>query len=138
MPCVGCDAKSISKQSAFLLGMPVDLIKENDFTFKKGKKQNIPQKQWQVDYTDDLALLTNTPTLAEFLLCSLEQEVIGLYVNANKTKFKCFKQKGAISTLSDKPLKLINQFKYLVSNISSTESNINIHIEKLWTAIKRI
>ena len=38
----------------------------------------------------------------------------------------CFKQEGAISTLTRKPLKLVNQFTYLGSNITSTESNINI------------
>ena len=34
----------------------------------------------------------------------------------------CFKQKEAISTLSDKPPKLIDQFTYLSGNISSTDS----------------
>ena len=58
------------------------------------------------DYTDDLVLLGDTPTQTKSLLHSLEQAVggIGLYVNANKTEFMCFKQEGAIFTLSDKPL----------------------------------
>ena len=33
-----------------------------------------------------------------------------------------FKQDGAISTLNDNPLKLVDHFTYLCSNISSTES----------------
>ena len=39
------------------------------------------------DYEDDLELLVNTLTQAEFLLHSLEQAVggIGLNINANKT-----------------------------------------------------
>ena len=45
---------------------------------------------------------------------------IALCENANKAEFICFKQ-GAIPTLIGKPLKL-----YLGSNISSTESDINI------------
>ena len=45
-------------------------------------------------------------------------------------KFICFKQEGAISTLSVKPLKLVDLFTYLGSNISSTESDVNIHIGK--------
>ena len=51
------------------------------------------------DHTDDLALLANTPAQAGFLLYSLEQtaEGSGLYMNANKTEFMCFKQEGAIS-----------------------------------------
>ena len=36
---------------------------------------------------------------------------------------------GVIS-FNVKPLKLVDQFIYLGSNISSTESDVNIHIEK--------
>ena len=45
--------------------------------------------------------------------CSLEQAAGGiiLYENVNKTEFMCFKQEGAISILSGKPLKLVDQFK---------------------------
>ena len=66
-----------------------------------------------VDNSDDLALLSNTPTEAEFLLHSLEQTAgrIGLYVNENK--FKSFKQERSISTLSGKPLKFTDQFTNL-------------------------
>ena len=55
-------------------------------------------------------------------LHNLEQEAgsIGLRVNANKTEFMSFKQDGSISCLTCKPLKLIDQFKYLSSSISST------------------
>ena len=58
-------------------------------------------------------------------------------MNANKTELMCFKQ-GAISTLHGNPLKLIDQFTYLGSNISSTERDVNICIEKLWTVIDRL
>ena len=54
-------------------------------------------------------------------------------MNADKTEFKCFKQDGVISTLNGKPLKLVDQFTYLGSNILLTESNI--HVGK--TAIDR-
>ena len=49
-----------------------------------------------------------------------------------------FKQDGAISTLKSKPLKLADHFTYLDSNISSTESNVNIHIQKICNAIDRL
>ena len=39
----------------------------------------------------------------------------------------CFKQ-GVISTLSGRPIKLVDKFTYLDSNISSTESDVNIRI----------
>ena len=50
----------------------------------------------------------------------------------------CFAQDGAISTLNGKALKLVDQFMYLNSNISSTESDVIIHIGKVWTAIDRL
>ena len=37
-----------------------------------------------------------------------------------------FEQEGIISTLSYKPLKWVNQFPYLGSNISSTERDVNM------------
>ena len=46
------------------------------------------------------------------------------------------KQDGAISTLNRKLLKLDDHFTYLVSNISSTESDVNI--SKAWTVIDRL
>ena len=59
---------------------------------------------------------------------------IDIYVNAYKTEFMHFKQDAAISTLS---LKLIDQFTYLSSCISSTESNVNICSGKTCTAIDK-
>ena len=80
------------------------------------------------DKTDDLMLFANTPTQAESLLHSLEQaaEGIDLYVNTNKTEFIYLKEEEAISTLSGRPRKLEDKFTYFGSNISSTESDVNI------------
>ena len=71
-----------------------------------------------IDYADNLALLENTPAQSKSLLHSQAQAAggISLYVNANKTEFK---QKEAIFMLSGKPLKLMDQFTYFSSNISS-------------------
>ena len=45
-------------------------------------------------------------------------------------EFMHFKQEGAISILSGNTMKLVDQFTYLGSNISSTESNVSIYIGK--------
>ena len=60
-----------------------------------------------VDSAVNLVLFANTPAQAEFLQHRKEQIVrsIGLFVNVNKTEFMCFKQEGAISSSSGKPLK---------------------------------
>ena len=41
------------------------------------------------------------------------------------------------SRSNKKPLKLVDQFTYLGSNISSTEIDVNIRIGKAWTAIDK-
>ena len=89
---------------------------------------------------DNLHLLINTQAQAESQLLSQEQAVgsIGFYMNANKTEYKCFKQKGVISTQNCKPLKLEDQFPYLGSNISSTENNVKIHLAKVLHAVDRL
>ena len=92
----------------YVLQLLIDLIKENGFRLKK-KQVDILHKLVDADNIDDLALLTNTPVQAKSLLRSLKQATgIGLYVNAGKTEFICFKQDGAISTLKSKPLKLVD------------------------------
>ena len=47
------------------------------------------------------------------------------------------KQEGVISILNDIPLKLVDQFTYLGSNISSNEADGNIRLAKSWTAIDK-
>ena len=50
----------------------------------------------------------------------------------------CFKQERAFSILSGKHLKLVDQLTYLGSNISFTESDVNICIAKALIAIDSI
>ena len=92
------------------------------------------------DYSDDIALLANTPAQAKSLLHSLERAAsgIGLHVNADKTDFMCFNQRGNFSTLDGWSLKLVDKFTCLGSNISSTENDINTRLAKAWTAIDRL
>ena len=50
----------------------------------------------------------------------------------------CFNQNGATISLKGKPLKLVGQFTYHGGNISSTGSDVNIHIGKSCTTIERL
>ena len=112
------------------------MIKGNGLTQKqKGYKNLYPAKIMTDEYhADDLALLKNTLAEAESPLQSLKQAEgnIAFYV---KTVFNYLKQEYAISTLSGKPLKLVDPFTYLVRNISSTESDVNIHLTKKRAAL---
>ena len=113
-------------------------MKENGFTLvKERSRRYFAQTITDADYTDDIALLTNTPARAESLLHSLERVAggIGLHVNTDKTEYMCFNQRGDISTLNGDPLKLVEKFTYLRSSISSTKNDINMQLAKAWTAI---
>ena len=92
------------------------------------------------DYVNDIVLLANALAWAETLLHGLEWAAasIGLYVNADKTEYMCFNQRGDISTLDSTSLKLVDKFTYLGSSVSSTEKYINMWLAKAWTAINRL
>ena len=79
------------------------------------------------DYSDDLGILSITVAQPEILLHGLNHASRGIVldVNTNKTKLIRFKRR-------EKPKKLVDQFAHLYSNISSTESDINTHLVRLW------
>ena len=60
-----------------------------------------------------------------------------LYVNSDKTGFMYLKKNGVIFTLNGKPLKLLDQFIYLGSNIF-TESDVSICIGKTCAVTERL
>ena len=100
------------------------------FTMKKKKKKGNPRNRRN---------LVQTITDADYksLLHGLEQAAggISLRLNADKTEFICFNQRGDISVLNGISLKLVEKFTYLGSSISSTENNINTRLAKAWAAI---
>ena len=86
--------------------------KRKRFQAGERKKQKISHtKITDADYADDIALLANTPAPAESLLHSLERAAagIGLHVNADKTEYMCFNQRGDISTLNGSFLKIVDK-----------------------------
>ena len=76
----------------YVLQMLIYFMKGNGFSLAKARSRKYPiQMITDGDYTDDIALLTNTPTQAESLLYSVEWASggIGLYVKADKTESSC-------------------------------------------------
>ena len=125
----------------YVLRTSIDNIRENGFELTKKRSRRYPAKTiTDADYTDDIVLLANTSKQAETLLHSLERAAagIGLHVNAHKTEFMCFNQKGDISTLDGTSLKLVDKFTYLGSSVSSTEKDIDTRLTKAWSAIDRL
>ena len=86
----------------YVLRMSIDLMKENGLKMAKERSKRYPiQTITDMDCTNDIALMVNTPTQVETLLHSLERAAagIGLHVNADKKEYICFNQRGDISTL---------------------------------------
>ena len=111
------------------------------FMQKKARsRQYTAQTIMDTEIMGDIALLANTPTQAESPLHSLEKaaHVIGLHVNADKTDYMCFNQKGDVSTLNVGSLKLEDKFTYLRSSVSLIENDINVQLVKAWSAINSL
>ena len=116
-------------------------FKDNNITLKKAISKLYPAEIiMDTDDVDNLVLPANTPAQAKSLLLNLEKAARGivLYTNSEESECMCINQDDSKSSLNVKLLKLIDQFIYLGSNISSTERNINICIVKAWTAINRL
>ena len=78
--------------------------------------------------------------LQKLIICCItwtkNQKLLSSYWK--QIKFMYFKQEGTISILSGKPLRLVHEFTYLGSNISSTGCNVSICIRMTWTAINDV
>ena len=104
------------------------------FTRANESSRRYPAKTiTEAEYAEDVALLANTPTQAEFLQHSLERIAsgIGIHVNTDKTEYICFNQRYDISTLNGGSLKLVDKFTYLRSSVSSIENDINTWLAKV-------
>ena len=111
-------------------------MKENNFMLAKAKSiRYSAQTITAADYADDIALLANTPAQVESLLHSLELAAgdISLHVNADKTEYLRFNQRGDISTLNGGSLKLADKFTN-----PSNQNDINTWLPKAWTASDRL
>ena len=125
----------------YVLKTSIDKIRENSFELTKKRSRRYSAKTiTDADYTDDIAILTNTSNQAETLLHSLERAAagIGFHFNAHKTEYMCFNQTGDISPLEGTSLKLVDRFTYLGSSVLSTEKDINTRLTKAWTAINKL
>ena len=112
----------------YVLRTSIDKMKDNGLKLTKERSRSYPaQTITDADYADDIAHLASTPAGAETLLHNLERAAagIGLHVNADKTEYMCFSQKGDISTLNDISLKLVDKITYRGSRVSSTKTYIN-------------
>ena len=124
-----------------MLKTSIDLMKENSFKLAKERSRRYPVQTFtDADYADDIAHQANAPAQTESQLHNLERAagVIALHLNADKTEYTCFYQRGDSFTLKGGPLKLVDKFTYLGCSVSSIENDINGRLGKAWTTIDRL
>ena len=122
----------------YVLRTSIDLQSDLGLTLEKSRNRRYPTIHiTDADYADDIALFADNTTDAEKLLHILENAAanIGLYVNAKKTEFMTINTTGEVKSLNQMPLKNVNEFSYLGSNIASTEKDVVTRITKAWTAL---
>ena len=125
----------------YVIRTSIDKMKDNGFKTTKERSRRYPaQTITEADYADDIVLQENTPSQTKTQLHSLERaaEGKGLHVNARKTEYMCFYQRGDIYTLNGSSLKLIDKFTYPGSSVSSTETEIITGLSKAWTTNDRL
>ena len=90
------------------------------------------------DYINNPALILQLHLAKLNLFCLVwsrqKKALVSAWTQLNE--FMCFN--GAISPINGQTLKLVDKFIYLGSNISSTESDVNICIGKIRTTIDRL
>ena len=92
-----------------------------------------------LDFADDLALLSNTIQDAQSLLHDLEvaAEKVGLFMNASKTEFMTINidsEETSIVANNGDPLEHVPDFKYLGSYIADSRKDFNTRKGMAWTA----
>ena len=127
----------------YVLMKALDKNSELGFTLQEQRSRRYPAvKITDVDYADDLAVLTNNVQDAMSLLHKIEEAAseIGLYINAKKTEYIIVNldQTIELRDCNGKLIKVVTDFKYLGSYIASTERDIEIRLGKAWGALNQL
>ena len=113
-----------------------------DFKLEKAKSRRHPALcVTDIDYADEIALLSDSVDKAEKLLHNVEIAVklIGLHINEKKTQYVTFNQNPLkLTTINKKCIKLTSDFPYLGSWIYSNEKDVGVRIGKAWVALKKL
>ena len=96
-----------------------------------------------LDYADDLSLLSDSLEKAQSLLNELETAAatVGLHVNATKTEFMLInidEPDPAITTMNGSSLKEVQDFKYLGSYIADSKKDFNTRKGQAWNACNKL
>ena len=113
---------------------------ELGFTITPRRSRRFPKVTLtDLDFADDICLLSNEIQQAQELLTRVESECgkVGLTLNAKKTEFITFNTSAHLPLTTNKgsALKEVRDFKYLGSWINATESDIKVRKALAWKAL---
>ena len=95
-----------------------------------------------LDFADDIALLSDTEIEAQELLRNVENAAlcVGLHMNAKKTQVMAFNQPGCveIQTVQGSLLEEVKDFKYLGSWVKSSEQDIKVRKALAWKSCNKL
>ena len=116
---------------------------ELGFTLHCRKSRRIPPVSvTDLDFADDIALLSNEIYQAKVLLGLVETEAakVGLHVNAKKTEVMLFNQDepNDIQSISGDYIKDVTNFKYLGGWMKSSEDDIKVRKALAWAACHKL
>ena len=112
---------------------------ELGFTIKPKRSRRYPaQTQTDLDFADDIALLSNEIEQAQKLLDAVQEQCrrTGLHLNSSKTKFIAINTPPEVKLVTqEEELEKVEDFKYLGSYIMSTSQDIKVRKAKAWAAL---
>ena len=112
--------------------------------FPRKKIHLSPQQAYSdLDYADNIALLSDQINNAEVLLHSLETAAhkVGLTLDSTKTECMLLNEESTgneIHNFSWKSLNTVDEFKYLGSNITDSKNDFNIRRALAWSACNKL
>ena len=113
------------------------------FTINPRRSRRVgPLMVTDLDFADDIALVSNTASQAQELLDKVENAAlrVGLHMNAKKTKCMVFNQQDeiTITTASGAILDVVEDFKYLGSWMQSSMKDIKTRKAQAWIACNKL
>ena len=124
----------------YVMRVSVDTISEKGYQLHPRKSSRHPaQHLTDTDFADDIALISHSLEHAQDLLQSLEQASNGVGLYLNETKTECLSRvltnaDLVVKTLGGASLKMVEDYVYLGSFISSSEKDFNTRKGMAWSA----
>ena len=121
------------------------IVNDEDLGFQLSRRRSrriAPKTITDLDFADDLALVSENELQAQEFLNKLETESnkIGLHLNDDKTKFMAFNLDTHFDLKSKLglPIKRVSNFKYLGAWLESSEKDISVRKALAWTACNKL